>query len=321
MNSNVLQKVLEALSEQRARNEREEERRRREVVAVCPEIGKIMDRRRETVMRGVYSAFAAPSDPDLPRQVEKWNGEIRHLLVKNGFAENYLEPVFACAKCEDTGYTGSGKKTLCDCALAMYAALLGDDRGFEEEQTFASYDDSVFPDTPLPGTDVTQRQYTRMLCDKCRSFAEALPTPPQRTLLMFGGSGLGKTFLLRAIYAQAREMGVPALCITANQLIRTARQAIFGRAQEELDALYETQLLLIDDLGTEPLIENITVEQLFNLINERQSGRMCTVLSTNLTLNELKERYTERIFSRLYDQRNCLKLPFLGRDIRQLPRS
>lgn len=320
MNSNVLQKVLEALAEQRMRNEREEERRRREALAACPEIGKIMDRRREAVMRGVYSAFAAPSDPALPAQVERWNAEIKRLLSQNGFAEDYLEPVFACALCEDTGYTGSGKKTLCSCARAMYAAMLETDRGFEDEQTFAAYDDSVFPDTPLPGTDVTQRQYTRMLRDKCRAFAEALPAPPQRTLLMFGGSGLGKTFLLRAIHAQAREEGVPALCITANQLIRTARQAIFARAQEELDVLYETQLLLIDDLGTEPMIENITVEQLFNLINERQSARLCTVISTNLSLNELKARYTERVFSRLYDQRNCLKLPFLGQDIRQLPR-
>ena len=69
--------------------------------------------------------------------------------------------------------------------------------------------------------------------------------------------------LLRCIHARAREKGVPALCVTANQFIRTARQAIFQRSQEDLDALYETELLLLDDLGTEPLIENVTVEELF----------------------------------------------------------
>ena len=87
-------------------------------------------------------------------------------------------------------------------------------------------------------------------------------------------------------------------------------------AKESMDALYETELLLIDDLGTEPLIENVTVEELFNLINERQNAGLCTVLSSNLTLNEIKARYTERIFSRLYDSNQCLKLQFLGRDIR-----
>ena len=77
--------------------------------------------------------------------------------------------------------------------------------------------------------------------------------------------------------------------------------------------------MLLDDLGTEPLIENVTVEELFNLINERQNARKCTVLSTNLTLNEIKTRYTERILSRLRDAHACQTLQFLGRDIRQLP--
>ena len=64
------------------------------------------------------------------------------------------------------------------------------------------------------------------------------------------------------------------------------------------------------------MLENITVEQLFNLINERQNARLCTVLSTNLTLTELKTRYTERVLSRLLDKRNCLALHFLGEDVR-----
>ncbi len=104
--------------------------------------------------------------------------------------------------------------------------------------------------------------------------------------------------------------------MTANQLIRTARKATFSRDQSELDDLYETELLLIDDLGTEPLIENVTVEELFNLINERQNDGMCTVLSTNLNLSELKRRYTERVVSRLLDRQHCQALHFLGRDIR-----
>ena len=73
---------------------------------------------------------------------------------------------------------------------------------------------------------------------------------------------------------------------------------------------------MTDARGT---IENVTVEELFNLINERQNARKCTVLSTNLTLNEIKTRYTERILSRLRDAHACQTLQFLGRDIRQLP--
>ena len=291
------------------------------------EIGRVMDARREAVMKSVYSAFAIPADENLTEKVEAWNAQIKALLVQNGFPADYLEPVFHCAQCEDTGYTGSGKKTLCACARAMYTQLLEKEGGFEREQTFENYDPNVFPDTPmddLPDSQaafrtVSQRRYMEVLRRKCEGYADALPNPPQRTLLLYGGSGLGKTYLLRCIHARAREKGVPALCVTANQFIRTARQAIFQRSQEDLDALYETELLLLDDLGTEPLIENVTVEELFNLINERQNARKCTVLSTNLTLNEIKTRYTERILSRLRDAHACQTLQFLGRDIRQLP--
>ena len=75
-------------------------------------------------------------------------------------------------------------------------------------------------------------------------------------------------------------------------------------------------LLLIDDLGTEPLMENITVTQLFNLLNERQNAKRHTVISTNLSVLELKARYTERITSRLLDETSCKLVKFIGEDIR-----
>lgn len=316
MDNRIMQEVLNALSEQRAKNEREEMRRRQEVIAKCPEIGEVMAKRQQTVLASIYSAFQLPVEENLEEKVHAWNAEIKLLLKQNGYHEDYLEPVCACPLCEDTGYVGESKKTLCTCAQTLYAKLLEKGGAFEEEQSFENFDENVFPEYVLPGTDVTQRQYMNVIRRRCEDYANALPQPAQRTLLLYGGSGLGKTYLLRAIHARARENGVPAICLTANAFLRTAREAYFSRDQQGLDALYETELLLIDDLGTEPMLENITVEQLFNLINERQNARLCTVLSTNLTLTELKSRYTERVLSRLLDKRNCLALHFMGEDIR-----
>ena len=79
-------------------------------------------------------------------------------------------------------------------------------------------------------------------------------------------------------------------------------------------------VLMLDDLGSEPLMQNITVEQLFHLINERQRKGLSTVISTNLTLPELKERYTERIVSRLNDPGNCEVIILEGRDLRKSER-
>ncbi len=316
MNNQVFAQVMNTLAERRRQNEREEERRRAEVIAKCPEIGQVMDTRREAVMKSVYSAFALPAEEDLPQKVEAWNARIRQLLVENGYPENYLEPVFQCALCEDTGYVGTGKKQLCTCAKALYAALLEQDGSFKEEETFETFDPRRFPETALDAGGETQRGRMLKFRDYCEKYADSLPHPEKKNLLLYGGSGLGKTFLLRCIHARARQRDIPALCLTANQLIRIARKAIFDRAQEDLDALYETDLLLIDDLGTEPLIPNVTVEELFNLINERQNAGLCTVLSTNLSLTDLQARYTERILSRLLDKRACQVLRFLGKDIR-----
>ena len=316
MNNQVFAQVMNTLADRRRQNEREEERRRAEVIAKCPEIGQVMDTRREAVMKSVYSAFALPAEADLPQKVEAWNARIRQLLVDNGYPENYLEPVFQCAFCEDTGYVGTGKKQLCTCAKALYAALLEQDSSFKEEETFETFDPRRFPETALDAGGETQRGRMLKFRDYCEKYADSLPHPEKKNLLLYGGSGLGKTFLLRCIHARARQRDIPALCLTANQLIRIARKAIFDRAQEDLDALYETDLLLIDDLGTEPLIPNVTVEELFNLINERQNAGLCTVLSTNLSLTDLQARYTERILSRLLDKRACQVLRFLGKDIR-----
>ena len=86
---------------------------------------------------------------------------------------------------------------------------------------------------------------------------------------------------------------------------------------ELMGQMMNAPLLLLDDLGTEPLMNNVTVTQLFNLLNERQLAGRHTVISTNLTVSELRERYTERVTSRFLDASECVKLVFTGEDIRK----
>ena len=319
MNNQVLGQVMNALAEKRRANENEEERRRQEVIARCPAIGEIMDTRRNAVMGSVMSAFTLPVREDLPQKVEEWNAQIRELLRRNGYAEDYLDPVFSCPLCEDTGYTGSGKKILCSCARSLYAALMESGRDFEAEQTFEDFDLNLFPEgQPVDKKGRSQRQQMADFRDYCTAWADALPDPDKKTLLFYGGSGLGKTYLMRCIHQRARDRDIPSLCVTANQLVRTARKALYSRESEDADALYETDLLLIDDLGTEPMIENVTREELFNILNERQNAELCTVISTNLPLNSLQARYGERVISRLLNRQEGRSLHFEGIDIRQL---
>ena len=99
-------------------------------------------------------------------------------------------------------------------------------------------------------------------------------------------------------------------------MLEILRKSYFDNEPEGTAELLDAEVLMIDDLGSEPLLQNITVEQLFNLLNERQNRNLSTVISTNLDMAKFRERYTERIASRLRDGRWCKVLNLLGKDIR-----
>jgi DNA replication protein DnaC len=107
--------------------------------------------------------------------------------------------------------------------------------------------------------------------------------------------------------------GQQVLLISAYSFLETARKSYFEN-DDRLEELIGTPVLMLDDLGSEPLLQNVTIEQLFNLINERQRRNLPTVISTNLNQEELRTRYTERIASRLTDKRNVQFLVLRGSD-------
>ncbi len=317
MNGDTARRVMAEYAQTRESNQAEEEKRYAEVVARCPEIGKLSGERREAILAGARLAFTGRSPGDVEGKVAGINARIKALLAKNGFAEDYLSPIYTCEICRDTGYIGEGKRERCRCFLEKAARL-----SFAEMQggaTFEQFDETVFPEGERYGKDnLTQRELMRVMRAQCQRYADGLPQPKKNNLLLFGGSGLGKTFLLQCIYARARERGVSALCLTANVLLGIVKEAYFSREKDGLAQLQSVQLLLIDDLGTEPMLENITIEQLFFLLDARMTANRNTVISTNLSLRKLQERYTERIASRLQDRRYYADLEFLGKDIRRL---
>lgn len=317
MNPEILKRVLAEKKAIRSRNEDAEAKRLDEVCAASPEIARLIEERRQAFFAGLRSALGGVAPLGIEEETERCNLRIAQLLDQLGFGAEYLSPIFDCPLCEDTGYRGEGRKSLCECVRTRYQQLLFGETFQGERQTFENYDERVIPAEALPGHGVTQRAYTRTLRNDCERYADSLPDGPVLNLLLCGGSGLGKSYLLRSIGVRATQKGVQTLCLSANALLNRIRAQYFARQGEAADSShYEVPLLLIDDLGTEPLWEGITVEQLFALIEERMNRRLHTVISTNLSLTELKGRYTERLMSRLMDERLSLVLPFLGRDLR-----
>ena len=120
----------------------------------------------------------------------------------------------------------------------------------------------------------------------------------------------------RNILVPIPKKGVDPLMLPVN-FLSEKELSYFENNGEKLSEMMNAPILLIDDLGTEPMLQNITIEQLFNLLNERQLNRRHTVISTNLTMTELKERYNERIASRLLDDASWRRLTLTGNDVRK----
>ncbi|MBP3637455.1 MAG: ATP-binding protein [Clostridia bacterium] len=321
MRNAILRDLQAEYEQQRMRNDQENQRRLVQATAACPEIADLMDDRQSMIFAGLRGILdGRVQGDDLPARMDVMNGRIAALLTQHGFAADYLEPVYRCAKCKDTGYVGEPVKDMCECMRSAFYARLYQQVGLGEKapQTFESFDLNVFPDKQVEGQTLTQRQMMQMIRDMCQGWADQYPRAETSDMLLTGPSGLGKTFLMHAMAKRLLDRGFNVLMMSAYRFLEVARKAYFSGQNGELDSLMEADVLLLDDLGSEPLMENITIVQLFNLINERQTAGKGTVISTNLSVKELRDRYTERIASRLTDKRQCTLVRFMGEDVRRI---
>jgi DNA replication protein DnaC len=135
-------------------------------------------------------------------------------------------------------------------------------------------------------------------------------------LLLSGGIGLGKTYIAKCLMRRVIEHGHTAAFYTAYRLFSLFHRHRLGE-NVDLDPIFNVPLLVIDDIGTEPMTRNVTVEYFFDLINERLALGLHTVIATNLSFGDINARYGERIHSRLMDTRHSMKIIFEGRDIRK----
>ena len=322
MRSEILRELLAEYEEQRREDAREEERRLAEVAAKCPEIPEQMKAREELIYGGMRSILAGTqASDDLPQRMEVMNRRIASLLEQNGWSADYLDPVYRCKTCRDTGYAGEPIREMCACLKGrfydrLYKAIgLGEDSG----QSFENFRLDVFPEQPLAERPFSQREMMRAIRKTCEDWANTFPKARTRDMLLMGQSGLGKTFLMRSMAKRLVERGYQVLMVSAFRFLEIARKAYFGQGVEELENIISADVLFIDDMGVEPLMENITIPQWYNLINERQTRGRGTVISTNLMEKELRQRYTERIASRLMDPRQCELIQFIGEDVRRRP--
>lgn len=241
--------------------------------------------------------------------------QMKQLLVDNGFDENYLDPVHSCEKCKDTGiYEGKRCSCFMNDVQRFQCSELNKASGMSL-CSFDSFDISFYPEVDASGKKDNARKTMEMIFSYCRKYAQDFHLP-NNGILMLGATGLGKTHLSLAVGNEVIKRGYSVIYGSAPNLFRQIEKEHFSTA-EQIDTeslLWDCDLLILDDLGAE-FDSKFNQAALYNMINTRMNKGNPSIVSTNLTLSEIQERYGERISSRIFTME---KLPFRGKDIRPL---
>jgi DNA replication protein DnaC len=233
----------------------------------------------------------------------------KQLLTEAGLSADYLEPIYSCPDCRDTGYIDREK---CHCLRQAEISLLYEQSGLQE--ILANNNFSLLSYEYHSGEDLL---HFEKAVENCKNFIKNFDSD-YHNLFFYGTVGTGKSFLSGCVAKELMDRGHSVIYFGATGLFDLLSSTSFDtKSREErqntYSDLYQCDLLIIDDLGTE-LTNQFTASQLFSLLNERHIGRKATVISTNLSLRELQDRYSDRIFSRITSNFEVCKLT--GADIR-----
>lgn len=315
LDGKLLARARENLENIHADNVAEHYLRQEKIYSRIPEIERIDTRLRTQMaelvgltLRGgaeLNAAIKALEDESLALQEKK-----AELLVERGYEMDYLDDIFSCKTCRDTGYFG-GK--MCSCLKAMYNAEVTRELGTllkNSDECFEKFDLSLYGDA---------RESMEIVYNTCREYANSF-SERSMNLMFQGGTGLGKTFLSACIARVVAGNGHSVCYDTASSALEAFETKKFSRdaqtaenAAVKVERMLDCELMILDDLGTE-MPTPMSVSALYTLINTRLVNGRKTVISTNLTDAELSKRYNPQICSRLDGE--FTKLPFFGSDIR-----
>ncbi len=232
-------------------------------------------------------------------------------LKKYGFCEEDFEYIPSCPLCGDKGvYQGK----MCKCIFADYVKFLKEESDIEQKAQF------TFANCNLSKVkDEKQKSNLKTLYTQMQAYVAKYPATKTRTWIFSGGVGTGKTCLASATVRGAVELGFSAKAMSAyefNSLMLTTHTSPIAERNALLHDVMSVDYLFIDDLGTEPMLKNVTVEYLLVLLEERLKRGLCTLITTNLTPERVLNRYGERIYSRLSDKQHSKFVTVNGNDLR-----
>lgn len=314
--SENLKNVTDQFVTKKFNAEREADERRAEVYEKIPKIREIDEKLSGTGLKIFGEALKGKAG--LSERIEKLRVETdelrqtrKMLLSRFGFAADYTEPKYECALCSDTGYDKSGK--MCNCLRRALTIA-----GFESSGMAKLIEKQTFDNFSLDYYSAADKVQMEKNLSRVKEYAARVSQGGYGNMLFMGTTGLGKTHLSSAVAKAVIEGGCDVVYESAQNVFSDFEYERFSRSYGDstppkTKKYFDCDLLIIDDLGTE-VSNQFTVSCLYNLMNSRIVTEKSMLISTNVGKEEILERYSDRILSRLFGEFEvCV---FSGRDVR-----
>ncbi|NTV89610.1 MAG: ATP-binding protein [Clostridiales bacterium] len=306
--------------------------RKNEVYAINPRFEEIDRKIQMTGLKYSRDLLTGSTTPDeatarISEAVGSLKAEKRQLLTDYGFAADYLDPVYTCPKCRDTGKIES---ETCSCYRQQQINLIYAQSNLKlgGNETFSDFNPEYFSSTPDEaryGIKNSPRKQILGIREVCLKFVGNFSNASTRNLLFSGTAGVGKTFMAVCTAVELMNKGYTVLYQSAPVLFNTINEYRFRNSKDEdYDSsvyrnILEAELLIIDDLGTE-VPSAAKYAELLTILDGRAANdlsRPCkTIISTNIDMRKLYDYYDERVASRIMGSFDPYR--FIGEDIRKL---
>lgn len=327
MNNTNLKKLLNEYERKRIQEENDLQYRKNKLYNSYPRLQEI-DNELSSLAISTAKELIKKNNKEilnnLNTSIENLKNEKKDLLFSIGKDYSYLTPNYECPLCKDTGYITNNYETkMCNCLKQKLFNIEYNKSNFSnlENQNFSTFDSTVYSsivDKVKFGSDKSPRENIEIIKQISLNFINNFDDLNEKNLLFTGNTGLGKTFLSSCIANEILKKQKTVLYQTAPIMLDSIIDYRFGKNSTNIyNNILDVDLLIIDDLGTE-CINNMKFTELFNIINTRllnQNNKATkTIISTNLSIQNLFNSYDERIVSRLIGNYNICR--FYGEDLR-----
>ena len=240
------------------------------------------------------------------KELKSVNEQKEKVLNELGLKSEDLLPKYDCPKCADTGIYQNG---YCTCVMQMYNNILMHDCGVDLSAipSLKDYDCKFF-------STEKEIEFAKKCVAALTDYVNNLERTKFKNIVMCGGSGTGKTYLTKCVAKELVAKNYTTLFMSSFDLNNMFLEEHLSQSDKKshLKDLVDIDVLIIDDLGTEPIRKNVTKEYLLLLLNERLTKEKATIITTNLLPANVLDRYEERIFSRIFNKKSTLVLQFTG---------